>query len=178
MHVFNALCDCDAGVSTDSTRIGAIEALQAEVSRLRASEDAAKAATAVMSTPLRDPRVAKLAQDSTPVPSLSLSIATGSPFSPAESLTDANPGVLTLSVVVLTTLKVNDAIETRDAATKSLNTVRHKIRAWLADFEAREGRKPEKTDKKAIREGRRVGVAHLRHGSARAGWRTYWFGLL
>ena len=57
-----------------------------------------------------------------------------------------------LGDVILAELKIEDAIGEKDDTLRSLIAIRQKIRSWVTEFEEREGRKPEKTDKKAIRD--------------------------
>lgn len=120
--------------------------------------------TDTFATPLKALRVAQLASGAGESGSPGLlntsgdgmggdGVMMGTPLKPASDVADdsALDARLTLSKVIMHELKAVEAGEERDEHTKTLNSLRGKIRDWMAAFEAKEGRKPEKSDKRAIK---------------------------
>jgi hypothetical protein len=130
-----------------------IKALQAEVLRL---QNVIVALESKEQTPVRAARPSHVIADVSTPASAVLSPDTESMLlSPTDgntSLSDASPAGVRLAEVVLQEIKLADAKAELSESSKSLSGVKNKIRTWMNEFEAREGRKAEKVDKKAIRD--------------------------
>lgn len=150
---FQKVCFLAASVAPVPSPAPEIKSLHAEIARLQSVVASLESKD---QTPVRLARPSHVVADvSTPVSAVLSPDAASMLLSPTDantSLSDTSSSGVRLAEVVLQEIKLSDAKADLGESNKSLSTVKHRIRAWMNDFEAREGRKAEKTDKKAIRD--------------------------